>query len=107
MKFMIGYINALHKTTEGLVFSSHICEVCLNNDLKERRRWEKIKKVIEYIYINDRQFYNYCYGAPISGYEQDMERRAKAVTSGNAEIRQQKARRLLNDYLFKTIDDWT
>jgi len=84
-------------------FYPNVCLACRNNDESVKREWEKFKKVIEHIYSNDKDLFDYCYGNHVSGYEKDMKIRHEAESKDEAlkaKIRQGKARQLLNNYLF-------
>lgn len=136
--YLPNYFEKFKEFNENIIFYPNVCRACRNNDENERERWNKFKRAIEYIYRKDTEFFDYCYGKPISGYEKDMQKRSKlaelqfstetteegplelSVTSlkrakqsssarikkeaGEAELRQRKARQLLNDYFFRTED---
>jgi hypothetical protein len=115
LKNMPNYIKKLSETENGLSFAPNVCDWCLNKDEKHRDNIEKINRVIEYIAKNDREFFNYCYGGPVSGYEKDMNKRYEQglnqeisdslrVEIAEAKIRQEKARKLLNEYIYRTKD---
>lgn len=110
MKFMPNYIEKLQESKDKVAFCPNVCEACLG--IKERlnlfQKLDKTEKVIEYIYYNDDEFFDYCYGRPISGFEKDMNVRygnASEKERAEAEIRQQKAKKLLNYYIFGTKDE--
>lgn len=95
------------KETVPLIVSPRVCRYCRFQDLKAHEHWIQNMKFIEYIFKNDKAFFDYCYGTPISGYEKDHEIRFKNIKGAAivAEARQQKARKLINQYLFKTVFD--
>lgn len=137
MKYLPHYLDKFKQAGETIIFLPNVCNTCRRNDENEKQRWNKFKKVVEYIAKNDKDFFEYCYGSPVSGYEKDMEIRSKATEldfssetmeggpfsitmttlkgvkptpeklkkeAKEAQIRQEKARRLINDYLFRTKD---
>lgn len=137
-KYLPNYFEKFKNFREKIIFHPNVCKACRNKDEKEKERWNKFRLAIEYIYRKDREFFDYCYSGPISGYEKDMEERSKlaelqfstenteegplniSLTSlkgakqsssdrikkgaGEAELRQRKARQLLNGYIFRTKD---
>jgi hypothetical protein len=81
MKYLPHYFDKIRQNNVQIFFVPDLCAACRYNDEIEKKSWEKFRRFIEYISQNDKDFFDYCYGNPISGYEKDMEIRSQAFES--------------------------
>jgi hypothetical protein len=107
MKYLPHYLMKFKEANQRILFAPNVCEACRNLFLDAKKRREQFIKTIEYIYNNDKEFFEYCYGDPC-GYAKDIQIRHEkngSMEAIEAEVRMEKAKRLIKDFLFKTEFD--
>jgi hypothetical protein len=78
MKYLPHYFDKINQRNDRIFFIPTLCAICRYNNEAEKKSWERFKRFIEYIAQNDKGFFDYCYGHPVSGYEKDMDVRSTA-----------------------------